>query len=130
MPPDNILEFSLLTCKPKIFTLRFFNESLPTSGLEETFSSKNLTNQQVDDCAVAQDEGSTWIPCTFARRQTDSLAGKGLVKEQAVHHMTGTNVGVRNQVQQQVRTVGPWMKSVLWKRNVPSPTNSGLKTPT
>lgn len=130
MPPDNILEFSLLTCKPKMFTLRFFNESLPTSGLEETLSSKNLTNQQVDDCAVSQDEMSTWIPCTFARRPTDSLVGKGPVKEQAVHHMTGTNVRVREQVQQQVRTVGPCMESVLWNRNVPSPTNSWPKMPT
>ena len=82
------------------------------------------------DCPVAQDEVSIWIPCTFARRQTDSLVGKGLVKEQAVHRMMGTNVGVRKQVQQQVRTVGPCMESVLLNRNVPSPTNSWLKMPT
>ena len=73
-PPDNILEFSLLTRNPKIFIfpLGFFSESWPTSGLEETVSSKNRTNQQLDPCAVvqkikiAQDGVSLWAPHTFA----------------------------------------------------------------
>ena len=82
-PPDNILEFSLLTCNPKIFIfpLGFFSESWPTSDLEETVSSKNRTNQQLDPCAVvqkiktAQDGVSLWVPHTFAGERLSLLRG-------------------------------------------------------
>ena len=84
-PPDNILEFSLLTCNPKIFIfpLGFFSESWPTSDLEETVSSKNRTNEPTTGslCCCSEDQNRTgWsepVGTTyFCRRETVTAAGR------------------------------------------------------
>ena len=141
-PPDNILEFSLLTCNPKIFIfpLRFFSESWPTSGLEETVSSKNRTNQQLDPCAVvqkiktAQDGVSLWVPHTFAGERLSLLWGG---REDGAGHGVGCPPHDRNRLWHQKAGPATSEKSgtlygiyrALGNKNVPGPVNCRLKMP-
>ena len=140
--PDNILEFSLLTCNPKIFIfpLRFFSESWPTSGLEETVSSKNRTNQQLDPCAVvqkiktAQDGVSLWVPHTFAGERLSLLWGG---REDGAGHGVGCPPHDRNRLWHQKAGPATSEKSgtlygiyrALGNKNVPGPVNCRLKMP-
>ena len=142
-PPDNILESSLWTSNPKIFifSLRFFSECWPTSGLGEAVSSKNRTSQHLDPCAVvqkiktAQDGVSLWVPHTFAGERLSLLWGG---QEEPAGHRVGCTLHDRNRLWHQKAGPATSEKSgtlygicrALWNKNVPGPVNCWLKMPT